>query len=233
MNRMNIKDVKKKVEEAKGFLFDFDGTLVNLEKLNVDSFALVFKEMFNLNFTKDDFMRYISGRGANNGLIEYLNKMGIQNFSPEEVNHQFYVNNKRLINEQMDSEIYLTSGIKEFLEYQGNKNKRKVIVTSSREEHVKKILTHFDIFKHFEKVFDRYSVVRGKPAPEGFLKGIEYLGLEVDACIAFEDSFYGLQSAKSAGLFTIGILNKGWNDDFVYQLSDFVIESYKELITPS
>jgi len=76
-------------------------------------------------------------------------------------------------------------------------------------------------------------VIRGKPAPDGFIKGVEYLGLKVDECIAFEDSFYGLQSAKGAGLFTIGVLNRGWNDDFVYQLADFVIESYTELITPS
>jgi len=63
MNRIDIKDVKKKVGEAKGFLFDFDGTLVNLDKLNVDSFALVLKDMFGLDFTKEDFMRYISGMG--------------------------------------------------------------------------------------------------------------------------------------------------------------------------
>ena len=47
---------------------------------------------------------------------------------------------------------------------------------------------------------------------------------------SFEDSFFGLQSAKGAGIFTIGILNRGWNDDFVYQLSDFVIDDYNKLI---
>ena len=233
MNRLNIEDVKVKVTESKALLFDFDGTLVNLDKLNVDSFALVLKDMFNLEFTKDDFMTYISGRGAKNGLIEYLGKKGIEDFSPEEINRQFYIYKKKLIEEEIDDEIYLLPGIGEFLEYEGNKEKRKIIVTSSRQEHVKRMLTHFKLFKHFEKVFDRYMVIRGKPAPDGFIKGVEYLGLKVDECIAFEDSFYGLQSAKGAGLFTIGVLNRGWNDDFVYQLADFVIESYTELITPS
>lgn len=233
MNQYTVDDVKKRVRESKGLLFDFDGTLVNLDKLNVDAFALVLKDMFGLEFTRDDFMTYISGRGAKNGLVEYLGKKGITDFSPEDINHQFYIHKKRFIEEQIDDEIYLLPGIKEFLEYEGNIEKRKVIVTSSREEHVKRMLTHFKIFKHFEKVFDRYSVVRGKPAPEGFIKGMEYLGLSVDECIAFEDSFYGLQAAKGAGLFTIGIKNEGWNDDFVYQLSDFVIESYTELITLS
>lgn len=233
MNTIDIKDVKRKVEEAKGFLFDFDGTLVNLDKLNVDAFALVFKDMFDLEFTKDDFMTYISGRGSKNGLVEYLGMKGIKDFSPEEINRQFYIHKKRFIEEEIDDEIYLLPGIREFLEYEENSKKRNVIVTSSREEHVKRMLTHFKLFNSFEKVFDRFTVVRGKPASEGFLKGIEYLGLKVEECIAFEDSFYGLQAAKGAGLYTIGILNRGWNDDFVYQLSDFVIESYTELITPS
>lgn len=228
--KYTLEEVKKRVNHTKGLLFDFDGTLVNLDKLNVDAFSLVFKEMFNLDFTREEFMKYISGRGSKNGLVEYLSKNGIVDFSPEEINTQFYIHKKRLIEEQLHSEIYLLPGIVEFLKYLKENEKRMIIVTSSREEHVEKMLTHFKIYEYFEKVFDRFDVVRGKPASEGFLKGIEYLGYTADECIAFEDSFYGLQSAKGAGLFTIGIYNPGWNDGFVYQLSDTVIDNYTELI---
>ncbi len=66
------------------FFFDFDGTLVNLDKLNVDSFALVFKEMFSIDFSREDFMKYISGRGSKNGIVEYLETKGIKDFSEEQ-----------------------------------------------------------------------------------------------------------------------------------------------------
>ena len=33
----SIEDVKEKILNSKGLLFDFDGTLVNLDKLNVDA----------------------------------------------------------------------------------------------------------------------------------------------------------------------------------------------------
>ncbi|HBB64579.1 hypothetical protein A3K02_02475 [candidate division WS6 bacterium RIFOXYD1_FULL_33_8] len=221
---------KKRVREAKAFLFDFDGTLVNLDKLTVDSFAIVFKEMFKLDFTRDDFMKYISGRGSKNGIVEYLEKNGIKGFSVEGLNSEFYKNKNRLIEERLEDEIYLLPGIKEFLENFKDKRRRVVVVTSSRKEHVEKMLTHFGIYKYFEEVFDRSTVVKGKPDPQAFLNAIEYTGLDVEECVAFEDSFYGLQSAKGAGLFTIGILNEGWNDDFVHKLSDFVIEDYRELI---
>ncbi|NLE31341.1 HAD family phosphatase [Candidatus Dojkabacteria bacterium] len=229
-NRYSIEDVKKLVSDSSALLFDFDGTLVNLDKLNVDSFALVFKEMFSIDFTREDFMKYISGRGSKNGIVEYLQTKGIKEFSGVEINNQFYTHKKRLIEERIDDEIYLLPGIKDFLNSTNIKEKRKIIVTSSRKEHVKKMLTHFNLFENFETVIDRYDVVRGKPDPECFLKGLEYLGLPSSQCLVFEDSFYGLQASKVADIFTIGILNDGWNEDFVYQLSDFVIENYSVLI---
>lgn len=229
-NRYSIEDVKKLVSDSSALLFDFDGTLVNLDKLNVDSFALVFKEMFSIDFTREDFMKYISGRGSKNGIVEYLETKGIKDFSGTEINNQFYSHKKRLIEERIDDEIYLLPGIKDFLNSTNIKEKRKIIVTSSRKEHVKKMLTHFNLFDNFETVIDRYDVVRGKPDPECFLKGLEYLGLPSSQCLVFEDSFYGLQASKGADIFTIGILNDGWNEDFVYQLSDFVIENYSVLI---
>lgn len=229
-NKFTIEEVRKLVSDSKALLFDFDGTLVNLDKLNVDSFALVFKEMFSIDFTREDFMKYISGRGSKNGIVEYLQTKGIKEFSGVEINNQFYSHKKRLIEERIDNEIYLLPGIKDFLNNSKIKEKRKIIVTSSRKEHVKKMLTHFGIWNHFETVIDRYDVIRGKPDPECFLKGIEYLGLPSSQCLVFEDSFYGLQASKGADIFTIGILNDGWNEDFVYQLSDFVIENYSVLI---
>lgn len=229
-SRYSIEDVKKRVNDSKALLFDFDGTLVNLDKLNVDSFALVFKEMFNIDFTRKDFMKYISGKGSKNGIVEYLETKGIKEFSGTEINNQFYIHKKRLIEERIDNEIYLLPGIKDFLLDSKIKEKRKIIVTSSRKEHVERMLTHFDMWKHFEKVIDRFDVVRGKPDPESYIKGLEYLKLSSFQCLVFEDSFYGLQASKGAELFTVGILNDGWNDDFVCQLSDFVINSYLELL---
>ncbi len=49
------------------------------------------------------------------------------------------------------------------------------------------------------------EVKKGKPDPEPYLKGIEGLKLAADECIAIENAPLGINSAKSAGLYCIGI----------------------------
>jgi HAD superfamily hydrolase (TIGR01509 family) len=226
----NLQRAKQYVREREGFLFDFDGTLVNLEKLNLDSFKIIFKDEYDLEFTKDDFMKYISGRGSKDGISMYLDSLGISDYDVNMLGSEYNKVKKNLIDEHLEEEVFLVAGIDKFLEYLSKNEKRLLVVTSSKYDYVKKILGHFGLFEYFEKVYDRGTVEKSKPDPEMFLKGVEYTGLEVDNCIAFEDSLFGLLSAKNANLFTIGILNEGWNDEFVYELGDVVIESYEELI---
>lgn len=226
----NLSKTKQFIQERKAFLFDFDGTLVNLDKLNVDSFKTLFKEEFNLEFTRDDFMNHVSGRGSKDGMKKYLEEEGIKGFDVEDLSDKFAVKKRDLIDNHLGEEVLLIPGIDTFLRYLSENDKRMVVVTSSHYMYVKKILKYFRLFGYFEKVYDRGSIEHGKPYPDIFIQGIEYTGLDVNDCLAFEDSLFGLRAAKGADLYTVGILNKGWNEDFVYDLADVVIENYEELI---
>ena len=46
---------------------------------------------------------------------------------------------------------------------------------------------------------------RSKPAPDPYLRAAELHGVAPSACVAIEDSHWGLQSALAAGMRTIGI----------------------------
>jgi beta-phosphoglucomutase len=175
-------------------------------------------------------MNNISGRGSRDGITKYLSLKGVRDYSIDELSKRFDDIKRGLIMENLEEEVYIIPGLEAFLEYLKNNSKRILVVTSSHYEYVKHILEHFNLFGYFEKVYDRTSVINGKPNPDIFLNAIKYTGLDTSECIAFEDSLFGLQSSKSAGLFTVGILNKGWNDDFVYDLADTVISSYDELL---
>lgn len=57
----------------------------------------------------------------------------------------------------------------------------------------------------FEFVVSGSDVTHSKPDPEAYVLAASQLGVEIENCIAFEDSPSGCTSAFTAGAFTIGI----------------------------
>jgi HAD superfamily hydrolase (TIGR01509 family) len=51
------------------------------------------------------------------------------------------------------------------------------------------------------------DVVNGKPHPEAYLLAAKLLGVDIEHCIAFEDSISGLHSAEASGAIAIGVPN--------------------------
>jgi sugar-phosphatase len=49
------------------------------------------------------------------------------------------------------------------------------------------------------------DVIEGKPSPEPYLKGADWLGVAAAECLVFEDTPAGLASAKAAGMRAIGL----------------------------
>ena len=43
------------------------------------------------------------------------------------------------------------------------------------------------------------DIIKGKPDPEGYLKGANILNVPIERCLVFEDSPSGIQAVKAAG----------------------------------
>lgn len=51
----------------------------------------------------------------------------------------------------------------------------------------------------------RDQLQRGKPAPEGYLRAAELLGIEPTECVVVEDTSVGIESGRAAGMQTVGV----------------------------
>lgn len=51
------------------------------------------------------------------------------------------------------------------------------------------------------------NVIKSKPDPEAYILGAAKLGVDIDNCVAFEDSPSGCRSAFSSGAVTVGVTN--------------------------
>lgn len=69
---------------------------------------------------------------------------------------------------------------------------------------------------------------RTKPEPDPYLRAAELHGLPPQACVAIEDSHWGLQSARAAGMHTIAITHT-YPREALAGHADLVVDSLAEL----
>jgi beta-phosphoglucomutase len=83
------------------------------------------------------------------------------------------------------------------------------------------------IDEHFRFIVAAGDTDRTKPAPDPYLRAAELHGVPPGACVAIEDSHWGLESARTAGLRTIAITHTYPRDTLA--AADVVVDSLNEL----
>jgi beta-phosphoglucomutase len=77
------------------------------------------------------------------------------------------------------------------------------VVSGSARDEIEPVLDAAGLLDVVSVVVPREDVASGKPAPDGYLRALELLG--VDSGAAIEDSAPGVVAAKSAGLRCVGL----------------------------
>jgi beta-phosphoglucomutase len=97
----------------------------------------------------------------------------------------------------------LVPGVVEFLAR--HRSLAIAMATSAEPENVEFLLEAAGLRPYFRAIVDGHQVRDPKPHPEIYLKAAEMLQASPRDCVAFEDSFAGVQSARSAGMMVVGI----------------------------
>ncbi|MGE4286610.1 MAG: HAD family hydrolase [Phycisphaerae bacterium] len=91
-----------------------------------------------------------------------------------------------------------------------------------------------DYFSFFDVVVTAEDVADGKPHPEGYEKTMELLSsdresfIRPERCVVVEDSHWGLEAARSAGMRTIAVCGS-YSAEELAGFADFVVGSLTEL----
>lgn len=83
---------------------------------------------------------------------------------------------------------------------------RRVLVTGSAQDSLLEAIRH-DFPDGFERGMriTAHDTTHGKPHPEPYLRGLEKAGVQAGEAIVIENAPLGVQSARAAGVFTIGV----------------------------
>lgn len=104
------------------------------------------------------------------------------------------------------------------------------VVTSSNQA---KMCAVYDARPEFKTLFDAVLTAedfeKSKPDPDCYLKGAARFGeKDIRRCVVFEDSFNGLKSGRSAGMFVAGLATTN-SADSIKPFCDIILNDYSGL----
>jgi HAD superfamily hydrolase (TIGR01509 family) len=105
----------------------------------------------------------------------------------------------------LDTAVHPTPGLFELLEHLRRKGLPLAVATSSRRAFAERLLSQHGLLDRFAFVLTSEDVTRGKPDPEIYRSAAERFGISPGSMLVLEDSAAGVEAAKEAGAFAVGV----------------------------
>jgi len=123
------------------------------------------------------------------------------------------IQKKRIFEQLAKAEGKMIEGVCDFLDMLEQNNIPMAICSGALLTEVEMVLEDARLRHLFEVIVSGDQVKKGKPDPEGFLLSLQRLNekrenpITANQCIVIEDSHWGLEAAKAAGMHTIAVTN--------------------------
>lgn len=188
-------------KKLKGFIFDFDGVVVDTEKYHYLSWVaaaahvgydLSWEEYLPLKSTGNtEITQYLcdrSGKEVSQALFQTMRNTKLVEFD-------------RLVADLSEKDVL--PGIRDFLTWLNEQKVKTAVASSSNTS--SGLAKRFRLDKHFQVLIDGNMKLPRKPAPDTFLLAAKMLGVSPSDCIVFEDSLAGIEAAVNAGMPVIAV----------------------------
>ncbi|MEU9619811.1 HAD family hydrolase [Streptomyces sp. NPDC088251] len=175
-------------------IFDCDGVLVDSERIAVRVQVQVGAEL-GWPLTADEVVEKFVGR-SNVSIGELIDaRLPGRSAAWQQRFEQLH-------RDAVDAELVAVDGIHEAL---AALTLPTCVASSGSHEKMRHTLGRTGLHAHFEgRIFSAGEVAHGKPAPDLFLHAARRMGVAPAACVVVEDSKYGVQAARSAGMRSLG-----------------------------
>ena len=209
------------------FLFDLDGTLLDTERLWVNTMENVMRQVGH-PMSHEASLELVYGR-AWRDIRDDIERVYPEAFaSIEEMEGMMRAEFDRLRG-QVDVRIPSSIALLKKLAA----THRVAIVSGSSRRLIDEAMEFGGFADDIELVIATEDSPRGKPAPDPFLLAAERLGLPPSACLVFEDSRAGVLAAKAAGMRVVALQRPkappqdlAEADAILPDLADFSLEDF-------
>jgi len=226
-------------------IFDFDGVITDSEILHFRAFNQVLGQ-YGIELTKQEYYKtYLGFNDAD--CYGKLIDQGLLKAGQDQISN-LIEKKKHIYKELAKTEGKMIEGVRDFLTLLENNSIPMAICSGSLLTEVEMVLEDTGLRHLFEVIVSGEHVKKGKPDPEGFLLTLKRLNNNINSaqagnqnhilpgeCIVIEDSHWGLEAAKGAGMHTIAVTNSyeaeqlGMAEKVVNQLDELSIDDLQQL----
>jgi HAD superfamily hydrolase (TIGR01509 family) len=176
-------------------IFDCDGVLVDSEPIAVRIDVEMLAEV-GVTMTAEEVIERFVGRSPEVIVAETEARLGRR--MPE----GWFARGEARIREAYATELQPVPGIVEAL---GAIEDPVCVASSSGHENLRYKLELTGLYERFAPhIFSATEVANGKPAPDLFLHAASRMGAAPEDCVVIEDSRYGVEAARAAGMDVCG-----------------------------
>ncbi len=212
------------MQEAKAFLFDLNGTLINDMAYHATAWYDILNNELKAGLSAEQVKEQMYGKNA-----ELLVRIfGENHFTAEEI-AVLEMKKERSYQQAYLPYLACIAGAEHFLKKAQEHQIKMAIGSAAIPFNIDFVLDGLNIRHYFEAIVSASDVVVSKPDPETFLKGAELLGVAPAACIVFEDAPKGVEAAARAGMPCVVLTTMHQAHEFAaYDNILFFIEDYTD-----
>lgn len=180
-------------------IFDNDGVLVDSERIANRVLAAYLTELGHPTTYEESVRDYMgSAVGRVHELVLERTGRRLPGVFDETLHQRTF--------DAFHRELLPVAGVADVLDKLDSEGVPYCVASSGSHERIRVSLRKTGLYERFgeRRIFSSQDVGRGKPAPDLFLHAAARLGVEPAGCVVVEDSHYGVQAARAAGMRAFG-----------------------------
>jgi beta-phosphoglucomutase family hydrolase len=239
-------------DDVRACLFDLDGVLTQTAKVH----AAAWKQMFD-DYLRDrahehgedfepfdevrEYDEYVDGKPRYDGVRSFLESRGIElpegdRSDPPGTETICGLGNRKndlVVSMIRDQGVEAYDGSVRYVRAALDAGLRRAVVSSSA--NTEDVLAAAGIADLFEEIVDgkvaQREGLKGKPAPDSFLRGAKALGVEPGQAAVFEDALAGVEAGRAGRFgFVVGVDRAGQADALREHGADVVVSDLEQLL---
>ena len=189
-------------------ILDFDGVIADSEMLHLRCFNEVLAGFGIEIATKDYYKDYLGLTDID--VFRLVVDKGLLKLTAQQIENLAKQKNQ-IFKKLAETEAGIIPGVRNFLQMLEQNNIPIAICSGALLAEIELILEAAQLRSFFEVIVSAEQVKRGKPQPDGPLLTLQKLNeknhrpITAGECVMVEDSYWGLEAAKAAGMHTIAV----------------------------